>query len=87
MDRKLQDLVSVGPATIKDMHRLGIFGVHDLIGQNPYELYDRISELDSVKHDLCVIDVFACAIAQARDPQLPEEQKQWWYWTQVRKNK
>jgi hypothetical protein len=86
MDRRLQNLVSVGPATMKDLHRLGIFSVHDLIGCDAYELYKQLSELDGVAHDPCVIDVFACAIAQARDPLLPDEQKKWWYWSRVRKN-
>jgi hypothetical protein len=33
------------------------------------------------------LDVFACAIAQAVNPDLPEEQRDWWYWTKIRKAK
>jgi hypothetical protein len=31
------------------------------------------------------LDVFVAAVAQARDPNLPIEQRQWWYWSKVRK--
>jgi hypothetical protein len=31
------------------------------------------------------MDVFACAIAQARDPDLPAAQCHWWYWSRRRK--
>jgi len=32
-----------------------------------------------------VLDVFRAAVAQARDPRLPAEQCQWWYWSRKRK--
>jgi hypothetical protein len=31
------------------------------------------------------LDVFRAAVAQARNPQLPAEQCQWWYWSRLRK--
>jgi len=29
--------------------------------------------------------VFVAAVAQAKDPALPIEQRQWWYWSKIRK--
>lgn len=83
--RKLGDLVSVGPATLKDFALLGINTVSKLAKQEPRTLYENLSKITGIKQDPCVEDVFAAAIAQARDPDLPEEQKQWPYWSRVRK--
>jgi hypothetical protein len=33
------------------------------------------------------LDVFVAAVAQAKNPELPIEQRQWWYWSKLRKNK
>jgi hypothetical protein len=35
--------------------------------------------------DICCLDVFRAAVAQARNPHLPVEQCQWWYWSRKRK--
>lgn len=37
------------------------------------------------RQDLCCLDVFRAAVAQARNPRLPAEQCQWWYWSRKRK--
>lgn len=84
-ERKLQDLVSVGPATVRDLELLGVRNVAQLARQEPREMYDRLQELTGTKHDPCALDVFSAVVAQARDPYLPDEQKQWWYWSAERK--
>ena len=83
--RKLRDLASVGPAMERDFHRLGITTVAALATHEAAELYARISALDGVRHDPCVLDTYHCAIAQARDPDLPAEQRAWWWWSRKRK--
>jgi hypothetical protein len=83
--RRLKDLVSVGPATLRDFERLGIRSVEQLANCDARELYERLSSLDGRRHDPCVEDVFRAAIAQARDPDLPQELKQWWTWSRIRK--
>lgn len=85
--RQLEDLDSVGPATLGDFEVLGIRSVSQLARCSPDVLYKRLCVLTQTRHDPCVWDVFACAIAQARDPKLPSEQRRWWYWTKVRKAK
>lgn len=83
--RKLTDLVSVGPATIKDFQMLGISSVEELKNQDSVVLYDRLCDLTQVRHDPCVIDVFRAAIEQAEDPVLAPMKRNWWYWSRVRK--
>lgn len=84
--RQLRDLGSIGPAMLRDFEQLGITSVAQLAHQQPRELYDRLCALTGTRQDPCVEDTFTCAVAQAKDPFLPEEQRQWWYWSRVRKN-
>jgi len=83
--RKLGDLVSVGPATIVDFELLGITRVAQLRGRDALELYEQLQEVTGKRQDPCVRDVFSAAIAQAENPNLPKEQCQWFYWSKVRK--
>lgn len=83
--RKLKDLRSVGPAMIRDLRVLGITSVEDLIGQDPQALYDELCRITGTRHDICVLDVFSCAVAQAEDPALPVEQRDWFWWSAKRK--
>jgi nucleotidyltransferase/DNA polymerase involved in DNA repair len=84
-NRQLKDLSGVGPAAIADLHLLGINSVAELSRQGGDELYARLCQLTGKQHDICCLDVFHCGIAQARDPELPPEQKNWWYWSALRK--
>ena len=83
--RRLEDLVSVGPALIRDFEMLGVTTVGQLARRNPEHLYEKLCEITGHAQDICVLDVFHAAIAQARNPQLPIEQAQWWYWSRWRK--
>ncbi|HEY0780476.1 MAG TPA: helix-hairpin-helix domain-containing protein [Gemmatirosa sp.] len=82
--RRLRDLRSVGPATVRDLAQLGVTSVEALAGCEPDALYDRLCAVTGVRHDPCVRDVFAAAVAQARDPELPAEQGDWWWWSRQR---
>jgi nucleotidyltransferase/DNA polymerase involved in DNA repair len=83
--RRLRELRSVGPATVRDLALLGITSVPALAACEPDALYDRLCAATGVRHDPCVRDVLAAAVAQARDPALPAEQRDWWYWSRRRK--
>ncbi|WP_417623502.1 helix-hairpin-helix domain-containing protein [Paremcibacter congregatus] len=83
--RKLKDLACVGPATESDLHVLGIRCVEQLKKWSGEDLYSALCEKTGVQHNICCLDVFNCAVAQANDPDLPKEQCDWWYWTNVRK--
>jgi hypothetical protein len=69
---------------LRDFEVLGIRSVEHLAMQDPEELYERLSEMAGIRHDPCVLDSFHCAVAQARDPLLPPEQCDWWYWSRKR---
>jgi nucleotidyltransferase/DNA polymerase involved in DNA repair len=84
--RELKDLISIGPAALRDFERLGIRSVAKLATQNPQSLYDKLNRLSGQPHDICLLDVFQSAVAQARDPLLRPDQCQWWWWSKKRKN-
>ena len=84
-ERQLADLVSVGPAFLEDFALLGVRSVAQLATRNPEKLYERLCEVRGQAQDMCCLDVFRAAVAQARNPRLPNEQRQWWYWSRQRK--
>jgi len=84
-ERELRDLVSIGPAMLRDFQLLGIASVVQLSRQNPEKLYEKLCQITGQAQDICCLDVFRAAVAQARDPLLPPEQCQWWYWSRRRK--
>lgn len=86
-ERQLGELCSVGPATIGDLAVLGIHSVAELATREPDELYRELCERTGAIHDPCCEDVFAAAIAQARDPNLYGEKTKWWYWSRLRKQR
>jgi hypothetical protein len=83
--RRLEDLVSVGPAMIRDFQMLGVSSVEQLARRNPEKLYEKLCETTGKAQDICCLDVFRAAVAQARNPRLAPEQAQWWYWSRQRK--
>jgi len=86
-DRQLKDLVSIGPAMLRDFELLGIRSVKQLARQDPARLYQKLCHITGQRVDICCQDVFSAAVAQARNPLLPAEQCQWWYWSRRRKDR
>ena len=82
--RELRDLVSIGPAMLQDLRTLGIQSVEELAKKNPRRMYNDLCRLKGPQ-DICCLDVFTAAVAQAKNPDLPSEQRQWWYWSRKRK--
>jgi len=76
--RRLQDLVSIGPAMLRDLNLLGIRHVSELIDRKPVQMYRELCRLKGPQ-DICCLDVFEAAVAQAKHPDLTIEQCQWWY--------
>ena len=83
--RRLEDLVSVGPAMIRDFKMLGIHSVAQLSRRNPEKMYEKLCKVTGQTQDLCCLDVFRAAVAQARNPHLSTEKCAWWYWSRLRK--
>ena len=83
--RELKDLVSIGPAMLEDFELLGIRNVAQLRRRSPRRMYRELCRIKKQKIDPCCLDVFVAAVAQAKNPSLPVEQRQWWYWSRIRK--
>jgi hypothetical protein len=83
--RRLEDLVSVGPAILEDFELLRVRSVAQLRKRTPRRMYRELCRIKKQAIDPCCLDVFVAAVAQAKDPNLPIEQRQWWYWSKVRK--
>jgi hypothetical protein len=83
--RRLEDLISVGPAILRDFEMLGIQNMSQLAAANPRHLYRELCRATGEHQDICVLDVFCAAVAQARNPHLPPERSVWWYWSRKRK--
>jgi hypothetical protein len=83
--RQLADLISIGPAMLRDFELLGIRSVAQLARQNPRNLYEKLGRVAGQHQDICVLDVFHAAVAQARNPRLAAEKCQWWCWSERRK--
>jgi hypothetical protein len=85
--RELGDLISIGPAMLKDFEMLGIRGVGELARKDPQRMYEKMERLTGQRQDPCVLDTFCAAVAQAKNPRLPAEKCQWWWWSKKRKQR
>ena len=83
--RPLSALRSVGPATLEDLRLLGVADVPDLARRDPLGLYNDLCRIKGQTVDICCLDVFSCAVAQAQNPQLPAEQCDRFWWSRQRK--
>ncbi len=83
--RKLRDLAGVGKSIEANLHSLGVTSVAVLAEKDGDDLYHRLSKKTRTRQDPCVLDTFRCAVAQAQDPRLPVDQRNWWWWSRQRK--
>ena len=79
--RNLTDLPNVGPATTADLRLLGIAHPAQWRDRDPAQLYATLCRKTGVRHDPCVIDVFA-SITAFMDGDGP---KPWRSYTALRK--
>jgi len=79
--RRLLELPNVGPATALDLVRLGVSEPKQLARRDPDRMYEALCKLDGVRHDPCLLDVFASVVAFVNGaPARP-----WWDYTPERK--
>jgi hypothetical protein len=86
-ERQLKDLISIGPAMLRDFEMLKIHSVAQLAKQNPQRMYEKLTRATGQRQDPCVLDTFCAAVAQAKNPRLPVEKCQWWWWSRERKQR
>ncbi len=80
--REFQQIINVGPATEKDFIQLGIKRPTGLIGQDPWQLYERLCRMNAKRYDPCCLDVFMSVI----DYMNGNRPKKWWSYTAKRKS-
>ena len=83
--RRLRDLAGIGPSVEASLKSLGVESVRQLAKADGNDLYTQLCEKTKSRQDPCVLDTFRCAVAQARDPNLDIEQRNWWWWSRQRK--
>lgn len=84
-ERQLCDLVSIGLAMLRDFELLGVHTVAQVARRNPEKMYEQLCQITGQAQDICCLDVFRAAVEQAKDPNLPFEQRLWWHWSRNRK--
>src|SRR5436190_7661350 len=78
---RLEDIPNVGPAIAVDLRQLGIELPIDLVGRDPYAMYDDLCRLTAQRHDPCLLDTFIAAVRFMEG----EPKKPWWKYTAERK--
>jgi hypothetical protein len=77
----LEDIPNVGPAIAANLRLIGVKSPEDLLGKDPYKMYNDLCQTTGVRQDPCVIDVFIAAVRFiAGEPAQP-----WWKYTKERK--
>jgi hypothetical protein len=84
-ERQLSDLVSIGPAMLRDFELLGVRTVAQVGAAHSEKMYEKLCQVTGQAQDICCLDVFRAAVAQAKNPNLPIEQRLWWQWSRKRK--
>ena len=65
----------------KNLQLIGIDYPKQLIGKDPFSLYDKLCKITGQRHDPCVIDVFMSAVHFMEGG----EPLAWWFFTEKRK--
>jgi len=79
---RLEDLMNVGKAVAGDLRLIGIKFPGELIGKDPYALYEKLCRKTKQRHDPCMIDTFI-SIVRFADGGI---EKAWWNYTGERKS-
>jgi len=81
--RKLLDLPNIGPAMARALQLIGISMPKELVGKDPFKLYQELCLKVGFRHDPCVLDVFI-SLTRFMDG---DEPKRWWAYTEERKQR
>jgi hypothetical protein len=79
----MNEIPDVGPAITKDLALINIFNQSELVGKDPYKMYNELCRATGAKHDPCVLDVFIFAVRFMEG----EPSRKWRHYTPERKKK
>ncbi len=78
---ELEPIPNIGPAVAADLRQLGVVGLQDLVGRDPYALHEELCKVTGKRHDPCLLDTFIAAVRfMGGEPARP-----WWACTAERK--
>ncbi|MDE2421717.1 MAG: helix-hairpin-helix domain-containing protein [Gammaproteobacteria bacterium] len=77
----LTDLPNIGKACAEDLRMLGIFEPAQLIGKDPYQLFEDLCLKTGTQIDPCMLDTFI-SITRFMNGEPPQP---WWHYTVERK--
>ena len=76
----LEAIPNIGPSVAGYLREVGIHQPMDLVGQDPYVLFQQLCGQNGVNYDPCLLDTFIAATRfMAGEPPLP-----WWRYTKER---
>jgi len=78
---RLEQIPNVGPAVAAKLRRVDILVPADLVGRDPYALFEEVTARTGERYDPCLLDVFIAATRfMSGEPARP-----WWTYTPERK--
>lgn len=84
--KEFRTIPGIGKACALDLWNIGLRGIADLKDKNPNELYEQLNAVTGIRHDICMLYTFRCAVYYATEPQHDREKLNWWYWKDKRYN-
>jgi hypothetical protein len=79
--KEFQRIPGVGKKLARDLKDLGYHSVEGLRGENPEEIYQKLSILRGRHIDRCVLYVFRTAVYFAENSVHEPELLKWWNWS------
>jgi hypothetical protein len=78
---ELEEIPNIGPSLAGSLRTIGVRRPRDLVGKDPFALYDALCGVTRSRQDPCVLDTFISAVRFMEGaPSRP-----WWYYTPERK--
>ena len=70
----------VGKSISVDLWELGMRSIEDLAKGDPDTMFEETRRLAGGSMDRCVLYVYRCAVAAAKNPDLDPALGKWWTW-------
>ena len=81
--KDFKNIPNIGPAMVRDFHRLGLKTPKDLKKKDPLKLYKEMCRISGTRQDPCVLDTYMAAI----DFMNGASARPWWQYTKIRKDR